>query len=332
MAGTALGTADNKIFYCLVPKVGCTYWKRIIRFIGNDYKGHFKIPENIPRLYAHFGPYRNTTVIQLRNISNTDVLKYKFKFMFTRDPYERLWSGYLDKLYLPDFWWWLGTEIINITRPNATARSIECGHDVSFEEFLLYMTNKLKDGELVNSHFAPVYTLCNPCVINFDVIGKLETFHDDTNLVLQETNIFVGNKDDKDKDLAKEEVQSLVKYNFDVLDRLKQKTGNSDCFGPLSIAYRLWKTFQFNGYISDKIKFPSSVRNYADDLSVLKRSLVKRIIYLRESARSETKAWKNQRQKYLKLAYKSVSPVVLKAVEQTFTGDLELFGYEKGRF
>ena len=333
MAGTALATPDKHLFYCSVPKVGCTYWKRIIRYIGNDYKGHFKSPDNIPRLFVHEGPYRNTTVIQFCNGSETETLDYKFKFMFTRDPYERLWSGYLDKLYLPDFWWWLGIHIVNTTRPDAGIRSIKCGNDVTFEEFLSYTMDNLRSGVRVDNHFAPIYTQCNPCAIRFDFIGKLETFEEDSRLVLEKTNTELGdNYINNIKDIVLEEVQTLLKYNFDVLEKLKQSSGNPDCYNPLSIAQRLWKTFQYHGYISDKHKFPSSMKNSPKDLMILRKALLKQIVYLRQSAGTETEVWKNQRQIYLNMAYNSVSQKVIRAIEQTYKGDFELFGYKKRTF
>ena len=333
MSGTALATSDKNLFYCSVPKVGCTYWKRVIRFIGNDYKGHFKSPESIPRLFVHEGPYQNTTVILLKNETTMDNLDYRYTFMFARDPYERLWSGYLDKLYLPDFWWWLGIQITNNTRPNADIRSVKCGDDVTFEEFLSYMVVNLQNGVRVDNHFAPIYTQCNPCAIRFDIIGKLETFEEDSRLILEETNTILSNgHTDSNKDLVLEEVQSLLKYNFDVLEKLKKSSGSPECYHSVSIAKRLWKTFQFHGYVSDKHMFPTSMMNYANDLMILRKALLKQIIYLRQSAGNEVETWKAQRQRYLNLAYSAISQKVLNAIGQTYKGDFELFNYKKRTF
>ena len=330
MSGTALATEDKKLFYCFVPKTGCTYWKRVLRFIGKDYRGRFKSPEEIPRMHAHFGPYINTKVIQLHNKSNLERLGNKFRFMFTRDPYERLWSGYLDKLYLPDFWWWLGTKIINATRPGANERSLQCGDDVTFEEFLLFTTNNLKTGDHVDIHFAPVYTQCNPCVIKFDVIGKLETFKEDTALVLEKANVsLVNNVRASARDIILEEIQTLIKYNFDILSRIKHTTQDLDCYNALSIAKRLWKTFQYHGYISDKHEFPFKDFEFVTDLAMMKTALVNRIVHLRKLAGTATETWTRQRQKYITVAYTSVSKEVFDAIGQTYKGDLELFGYKK---
>ena len=334
MSGTALATPDKSLFYCFVPKVGCTYWKRVMRFISKDYKGRYKSPENIPRIYTHFGPYVKMQVIHLRNFSNPAVLDYKLKFMFTRDPYERLWSGYLDKLYLPDFWWWLGTKIVNETRPNADARSLKCGDDVTFEELLRYTTSKLIHGERVNNHFSPVYTQCNPCQIQFDVIGKLESFLEDSELVLRGANISLDSKSNKHvKDIATEEMEMLIKYNFDILDGLKEKGAHSDCYNPLTVAKRLWKTFQYHGYINDIDEFPIKDEDIVvADVTVLKKSLLKRIVHSRRSAGFRTELWKSQRQKYLTKAYRSVSQKVFKAIGRAYKGDLELFGYNKRKW
>ena len=64
------------------------------------------------------------------------------KFMFARDPYTRIWSAYLDKFVLPLFWH-TGKEVVKEMRNNATKASLECGHDVTFKEFLFYILGML---------------------------------------------------------------------------------------------------------------------------------------------------------------------------------------------
>ena len=352
MSGTALATADDKLFYCSVPKVGCTYWKRILRYIGKDFNGHIKSPEEIPRMYTHFGPYNNTRVVSLHNTSTIKLLDNKInplsltmdtaqsssghsenksvKFMFTRDPYERLWSGYLDKLYLPDFWSWLGIKIINTTRPLANKTSLQCGNDVSFEEFLQFTTKNLKVGEHVDSHFSPIYSLCNPCLINFDVIGKLETFLEDSTVVLKMAEVSLKtNSGITKQNITIEEVKNIITYNFDLISRLKDQTELRDCYNPLELAKRLWTTFQYHGYISDTTQFPVKNFKHVTDFSMMKTSLIKRIVHLRRLGRSETESWTKQRQKYIQQAYTSVSQEIFDAIGQTFKGDFELFGYNR---
>ena len=37
------------------------------------------------------------------NVTNSKI-RDRFRFMFVREPYRKLWSAYVDKFLLPDFW------------------------------------------------------------------------------------------------------------------------------------------------------------------------------------------------------------------------------------
>ena len=57
----------------------------------------------------------------------------------------------------------------------------------TFKEFIKYIlnTHHLKYDE----HWKPIWTLCTPCVVNYDVIGKMETFGADMAYILQQTGL-----------------------------------------------------------------------------------------------------------------------------------------------
>jgi len=69
-------------------------------------------------------------------------LQTYFKFIFVRDPLDRLRSAYVDKfesgvntLYNENY----GRKIISIYRNNATNASLSLGHDVRLDEFVKYL-------------------------------------------------------------------------------------------------------------------------------------------------------------------------------------------------
>ncbi|XP_059140526.1 carbohydrate sulfotransferase 12-like [Physella acuta] len=112
---------DNpkNMVYCHVAKAGCTTWGRIFSFISRaDEMRRLNItsPFEIQRRKVHYGP-----LLPIGN-KNWDNLKPELpttakKFMFTRDPYARLWSVYLDKFYLPDFLdYYLSYKMHNLTK------------------------------------------------------------------------------------------------------------------------------------------------------------------------------------------------------------------------
>src|SRR5207253_2007912 len=85
-----------------------------------------------------------------------------------------------------------GKKIIRQYRTRASNVSLERGHDVTFTEFLTYVTG-LDRGEHkrdFNEHWRPIYDLCLPCLVDFDVIGKMETLVEDAQLVLWKANVY----------------------------------------------------------------------------------------------------------------------------------------------
>lgn len=331
MTGTALATPDKSLIYCDIPKVGCTHWKRVFRFISHDYEGKVDSPEEIPRIYAHFGPWNHTRLISLSNKTLLDdVNKSGLKFMISRDPYERLWSGYLDKLYLPDFWWWLGTKMISELRPSADEASKRCGHDVTFSEFLEFLAIRLRQGKQVDIHFEPMYRRCNPCKMNFDVVGKMETFSSDSKLVMNQVKIKHRSKRSVETDHALDEIKMLTRYNFDIQNRLTALGKREECYNQVEVALRLWKTFQFNGYIGDEEEFPEEELANIQNKDLIKETLLKKIIQLRnQKSKDVVKTWKKQRQTYLEKAYENIPVYILQAVRDEFARDFELFQYNK---
>lgn len=81
--------------YCKVPKCGSTFWMQV-----------FLTLEKIKSVEDVFGSGRNKyhTIAMNKtstwdHVSSNDVI-----FHVTRNPYSRLYSVYIDKIYLPGFW------------------------------------------------------------------------------------------------------------------------------------------------------------------------------------------------------------------------------------
>ncbi|WAQ99210.1 CHSTB-like protein [Mya arenaria] len=148
-------------------------------------------------------------------------------FMFTREPYSRLWSAYIDKFLLPDFW-----------RTDAHA------------EFLQYIVASYPRN--LNEHWQPVYKICDPCLVAYDVIGKQGTLANDSHYILQKFGLGYLIPTSGSKSLrATNEMTMLVKYNFDLEHAI-----HKGCFDKEYVAMRLWKAFQYNGYIHRSIDIP----------------------------------------------------------------------------
>ncbi|KAM4652349.1 carbohydrate sulfotransferase 11-like [Discoglossus pictus] len=174
------------LLYCYVPKVACTNWKRVMMVLTGH--GKYKDPMQIPANEAHIPS-------NLRSLSefSTHEINYRLrnylKFIFVREPFERLVSAYRNKFtrsYNTAFHKRYGTKIIERHRRDPTNEALEHGNDVTFEEFLYYLVDPMTQSEEpFNEHWERVHSLCHPCIVHYDVIGKYETLEEDSQYLLQ---------------------------------------------------------------------------------------------------------------------------------------------------
>ncbi|XP_035537085.1 carbohydrate sulfotransferase 11 [Morone saxatilis] len=177
---------DHELIYCYVPKVACTNWKRVMMVLTG--RGKYSDPMEIPSNEAHI-PSNLKTLNQYSIAEINHRLKNYLKFLFVREPFERLVSAYRNKFtlkYNSSFHKRFGTRIIRRYRKNATQDALLNGADVKFKEFAEYLVDPAtqRDGPL-NEHWQTVYQLCHPCHIHYDLVGKYETLEEDANYVLR---------------------------------------------------------------------------------------------------------------------------------------------------
>ena len=162
----------------------------------------------------------------------------KFSFSILCLQHCRLVSGYTNKLNPGKSYYWnlYGKKIISKYGKNATPKSLTKGNDVTFSEFVQFVTDS---GQQIDGHWRPQHLLSFPCYVNYTYIGKFETLHEDTTYLLQR---IYGSKIIK-------EVESM-----------KKKTNNTDIakyFGEISPEYiekirELYKyDFLFFNYSTD---------------------------------------------------------------------------------
>ena len=117
-----------------------------------------------------------------------------FKFMFVRNPMERLLSCYINKVENFNIF-----QIMKYSRERIKD-SFKSKHNETemptFEDFLLYALTDLSGTNLCNfsnyvtlffpqkgdgfaEHWVPFWKVCSPCHFKYDMIGKLETSQDD---------------------------------------------------------------------------------------------------------------------------------------------------------
>ncbi|NXN67774.1 CHST9 sulfotransferase, partial [Himantopus himantopus] len=166
----------HKFIYCEVPKVGCSNWKRTIFLLQADFSmeaseiEHDHIHQT--SLIKKLGTYPPSIQKELLN-------NYT-KVMFTRHPLERLVSAYRDKLLHsePFYSVTVANEIRAMFRTNKNS-----SEKVSFQEFVSFIT--ANPPNTLDIHWKPMFLLCDPCNIHYDILGKYETLGLDSEHVLK---------------------------------------------------------------------------------------------------------------------------------------------------
>ncbi|GLH07953.1 Carbohydrate sulfotransferase [Gryllus bimaculatus] len=175
----------HKLLYCYVPKVACTNWKRMLMILTEQVNttDALDIPANVAHSQHIFPRLSSYSWKEIQTFLETYT-----KFFIVRHPFERLLSAYRNKLeqhHLSSKYFQVrfGRHIIRHYRHTPSPEALLQGNDVTFREFITYITNR--EDVLMNEHWTSVYQLCEPCIIDYDVIGKYETLIDDSQHVLK---------------------------------------------------------------------------------------------------------------------------------------------------
>ena len=192
-----------------------------------------------------------TRIIQQRHFSDRSHKKVKAplkSYMFVREPYSRLMSGYIGKIVTNPLWWSsFGTLLISKFRPGASKNEKSCGIGATFPEFVKYLIFSQETGKYIDQHFQPIHQQCGLCHRHYDFIGHLENLPGDMRFILSSVNI-------TGKDLSLEDSESTIrdKTKNTVRHRAKIKKCQDMC----SIMTTVWWSFHARGLISRDIKLP----------------------------------------------------------------------------
>ncbi|EDV57849.1 carbohydrate sulfotransferase 11 [Drosophila erecta] len=119
-----------------------------------------------------------------------ELLPSALSFLFVRDPFERILSAYRNKLEgnKNTFYKALGNKIVHRYRQrNLGGPWPRCGP--TFEEFVRFLIAEHAAGKRFDEHWAPVYSFCTPCSVNFTIIGKTETFQRDSEFIIRQAGL-----------------------------------------------------------------------------------------------------------------------------------------------
>ncbi|XP_060591149.1 carbohydrate sulfotransferase 13-like [Ruditapes philippinarum] len=326
-SGTVFAYEKKHIYFCMVPKAGNTFWKRIMIYIGKEYPENMNIkqPSDIDRHYVHESKFNNLQTWSVQNPITRMLMSKGKSFMFARDPFSRLWSAYIDKFLLPDFWKADAVSVVMRLRPNATRYEKKCVNDVTFSEFLKFIS--LTYVRSMNIHWERLHRVCSPCHEQFDVIGKLESFASDVDYILTKFNLDFLKQNISEYNKVQVEITTLIKYNFDLEIKIGQR-----CFDKIDVAMRLWLAFQFNGYIDRQTVFPKTSllkTRFYDNSTKIFQELVLRTIEDQNILGIDISG---QKRTMMQEAYRNIPKNLLTDILSIYEYDFELFGYKNTLF
>ncbi|XP_064598843.1 carbohydrate sulfotransferase 11-like [Liolophura sinensis] len=315
-----------KFSVCFVPKIGSTFWKTVMRLLQNENLSEDKFTTGLLNL--------NKDEIHRVRLPWLSLLRHSedgFSFprssravVFTRDPYTRLFSAYIDKIFLPSFWKFIGIAIVQQLRPDPSPESLECGHDVTFEEFLRYVINVEETGHVTASicddHWAPVTSLCDVCRMKYDYIGKQESFLNDTNYIFQQLGL------DKLMLSSLQPASSVRNSINTTVWSFGWFIQNSSCVADEEALHRVWYSLQTQGYMMVDTEAPwlsldLKTANMAD--------IVEAFLSSYDKNKPTSEQTKQQRHQVLVDAYSLVPLSVKRGIQNAFRYDFDLFDYDK---
>lgn len=306
------------IYYCPITKVGSTFWKRVLTVIGSQ--GRLKSPFEISLGQVKFSKSVKLSKSEYRNFNQKGT-----SFMFVRNPYARIFSGYENKIYHSNLMFWksVGRHVVRLVRGTSEKIYKKYGFDVTFSEFIKYILFLNESGERVDGHFSPMINHCDPCSTHFQYIGKLETMTDDAIYLISkwrtEFNDFNLYFNDFEKETALDTARGHIRFLFQTKKVLAEIE-----FPFIKLMIRTWRDLQIRGYLSKHIEFPyndTDVHNItqSDYLEAIREALAIPV--------NSTEV-RQQRNEALIQAYRQVPLKDMEKLRRYLLQDCTLFGYD----
>ena len=153
------------------------------------------------------------------------------KFIFVRDPLERLISAWNDKLrslnedkkgWKPFRRWVIHEAHVN----DARRKHISYDDRPSLEEFLTTLSHPVSEIRRMDEHWMPISNLCLPCQVDFDYIGSTDDMALEFKFILQKA---LGDRYPEDLEIPDQNQvfgqhrELLTEINQQVLGEIKSK-------------------------------------------------------------------------------------------------------------
>ncbi|XP_060065912.1 carbohydrate sulfotransferase 9-like [Ylistrum balloti] len=302
---------------CEVPKAGSTLWAILFLMLETPLSAERIL--NTPRHEIHY------KVKGERVQSNNELLKSS-RIVVSRDPYARLYSAFVDKIFL----------LRNVEYSNNLANSLQkglsmtkagpCGFDISFHEFVDKETKNGLRGGHIDRHWGPIYTMCKACDIGYQYIIQQETLTRDTEYIIGKLKttteikatlwkLFHGSD-------SKKPIEVVLKTMWSDFDTPLMK---KSCSNKLAFAMNLWDGFKLQGYIRTDAEFPLS---FQESSNVNVDGFTKAILDEMYTNPLSSVERKDQRRRALVKAYADMPRRIIAQIQQMYKMDFDLFNYD----
>lgn len=322
----------SSICACTVPKAASTSIKRSLFVSEYPHKADFF--RNLPGYIIH-------TQVNVQNVTR-DVCftKSTTSFMVTRDPFTRLYSAYIDKIFLEKFHKY--TAFIDLVlNKGVTMEEIaemeEIDDDrlnqlycrmtnVSFEQFL----ETIAKAKRLDIHFAPASVVCKPCSNHFDIVVKQENLSSDLHYLHK--TIYSSQKPGEylSNYVGESGIESLVvSYYSHWKARLSKHKCNLDKNLYNSINKRLWNALKLLGNIDENLEFIEELFKSpsGEKLKLRKPETILYEFKANHIPVLDKESRERQRNKYLEQVYQGIDKKVIRKIQRLFYLDFKLFDY-----
>ena len=183
---------EHKVMYCYIPKVACTNLKRVFLLLTGKMNETDPLKlksSDVHMTYTKYLTFLDTysedeIVYRIRNYRKVIFCSWsiwKIVVSIQEQVSSKRWglfSGAIWKKNSPYVSW--------KTLPGKPLIMVMMW---SFHEFVQFLLHPELEQKGYNEHWAPMSSLCHPCHMSYDFIGKYETLDDDVTLLLKEMSV-----------------------------------------------------------------------------------------------------------------------------------------------
>lgn len=311
----------HSLSYCKVAETGSTFWSQVFLALAG-FNPAFHDYEDAETVFDMSLGEIKTAISRQHGLTmdwDDKRVKLTTSFLVAKNPYSRLFSTYIDQIYLPLHWG-------KAMKMTDVPKRQECGSDITFQEFLKFISDSLLSQKHIFIDWAPIFTNCVPCETQISIVAKEETFAEDVDIILD----YVGAESTLREQARLVTNGYMTDKNIAYLVGMYISKGhavNRGCITEQKLAEKLWTAFQIQGYIRDDIAFPAEKLKSVmrDDLEEILTELIINAVHSSDMSIEERN---DQKRKWKLMFWRQVSKETILNVQAAFYEDFHLFKYE----